>query len=186
MPLPKQLAAALLTTVVLIPAIMDAQEKMPDTPQAHYKLTYRLLQIGEDGKVTNSRTYVAIIGESAAIISEGKDTAAAKIRTGDKLPIPVKSGSITEFQYQDVGTDIDTFHPQINGRQLSLQVTAATSSVAKPVPEGIPNVPVFRQTRWESNVVVTLDKPTIIFTSDNVSDTGKTELELTATEIKQP
>ena len=29
-----------------------------------------------------------------------------------------------------------------------------------------------------------LVRPTIIFTSDNVSDTGKTELELTATEIK--
>jgi hypothetical protein len=35
-------------------------------------------------------------------------------------------------------------------------------------------------------VVVALDKPTIIFISDNTSDTGKTELELTATEIKQP
>jgi hypothetical protein len=175
----KQLTAAFVAAVVLSPAAMRAQEKAPETPQTHYKLTYRLLQIGEDGKIANSRTYVAIIGE-------GKDTAAAKIRTGDKVPIPVKSGSTTEFQYQDIGTDIDTFHPQIHDRQLSLQVSASSSSVAKPVPEGIPNVPVFRQTRWESNIVVTLDKPTIIFSSDNVSDTGKTELELTATEIKQP
>lgn len=177
MPSTKQLSAALVAAVVLSPAAIRAQEKAPDTPQTHYKLTYRLLQIGEDGKIANSRTYVAITGE-------GKDATPTKIRTGDKLPIPVKSGSLTEYQYQDIGTDIDTFHPQINDRQLSLQVTAASSSVAKPVADGIPNVPVFRQTRWESTVVVTLDKPTIIFTSDNVSDTGKTELELTATEIK--
>jgi hypothetical protein len=177
---PKRLIAAIVATVVLSPAAIRAQElarKVPDTPLTHYKLTYRLLELDANGKITNSRTYVAIIGE-------GKDTAPAKIRTGDKLPIPVKSGSVTEFQYQDIGTDIDTFHPQINDRQLSLQVSAASSSVAKPVPDGIPNVPVFRQTKWESSVVVTLDKPTLIFTSDNTSDTGKTELELTATQIK--
>ena len=100
----KQLTAAFVAAVVLSPTAMRAQEKAPETPQTHYKLTYRLLQIGDDGKITNSRTYVAII-------SEGKDTAAAKIRTGDKVPIPVnKSGGTTEFQYQDIGTDIDTFH----------------------------------------------------------------------------
>jgi hypothetical protein len=33
-------------------------------------------------------------------------------------------------------------------------------------------------------VIVTMGKPTIVFTSDNPSDTGKTELELTATEVK--
>jgi hypothetical protein len=60
------------------------------------------------------------------------------------------------------------------------------SSVAKSAPSLVPNVPIVRQTRWESSVVVTLDKPTILFISDNTSDTGKTELELTATEIKQP
>jgi hypothetical protein len=58
--------------------------------------------------------------------------------------------------------------------------------LADKAPEGAPNVPILRQTRWESSVVVTLDKPTLIFISDNISDTGKTELELTATEIKQP
>ncbi len=90
----------------------------------------------------------------------------------------------TDVQYQDVGTDIDTFHPRINDRELSLQVSAALSSVAKSAPSPVPNVPIMRQTKWESSVVVTLDKPTLIFTSDNTSDTGKTELELTATEIK--
>jgi hypothetical protein len=180
MPSTKQLTAAIVAAVVLSPAIIRAQEKAPDTPLTHYKLTYRLLEVGEDGKVTNSRVYTTIIGA-------GGDSGAAKIRTGDKLPIPVtKSGDNTEFQYQDIGTDIDTLHPQIHDRQLSLWVSAALSGVAKSAPSVVPNAPIFRQTRWESSVVVTLDKPTIIFTSDNTTDTGKTELELTATEIKQP
>jgi hypothetical protein len=177
MPSSKQLIAAILAAIALAPAAIRAQEKAPDTPLTHYKLTYRLLEVDANGKITNSRAYVAIIGA-------GGDSAPAKIRTGDKLPIPIKGGA--DLQYQDVGTDIDTFHPQIHDRQLSLQVSAALSSVAKSAPSLVPNVPIFRQTRWESSVVVTLDKPTIIFVSDNTSDTGKTELELTATEIKQP
>lgn len=173
----KQFTAATLAAIALTPIALIAQEKSAPPSPAHYKLTYRLLEVGADGKIANSRTYVTTIGTG-----EGENEP-AKLRTGDKLPIPIKSGSTTEYQYQDVGTDIDTLHPQIQDRQLSLHVTAAASSVAKPSSDGMPNVPVFRQTRWESNVVVTLNKPTIIFSSENVSDTGKTELELTATEI---
>lgn len=175
---PKQLTAAIVAAVVLSPAVIRAQEKAPETPLTHYKLTYRLLEVGEDGKITNSRVYSTIIGA-------GGDSAPAKIRTGDKFPIPVGTNG-TDIHYQDVGTDIDTFHPRIHDRQLSLQVSAALSSVAKSAPSLVPKVPIMRQTRWESSVVVTLDKPTIIFSSDNTSDTGKTELELTATQIKEP
>jgi hypothetical protein len=181
---PKQLIAAIVTTIVLSPVAIRAQDaplahKTPDTPLTHYKLTYRLLEVDANGKITNSRSYFAIIGA-------GGDSAPAKIRTGDKFPIVVGTGATgaTDVQYQDVGTDIDTFHPRINDRELSLQVSAALSSVAKSAPSPVPNVPIMRQTRWESSVVVTLDKPTLIFISDNTGDTGKTELELTATEIK--
>lgn len=180
MPPLKPLTATVLAAIALSPVYAVAQEKAASPALAHYKLTYRLLEVGADGKITNSRTYIAIIGAGEG---ENGPSGPAKIRTGDRIPIPIKSGSTTEYQYQDVGTDIDTSHPQIQGHQLSLNVVAASSGVGKPRPEGIPNVPIFRQTRWESNIVVTLDKPTIIFTSDNVSDTGKTELELTATEI---
>jgi hypothetical protein len=175
----KPFAIAALTAALVCPGLVRAQEKAPETVLAHYKLTYRLLQIGDDGKIANSRTYFAIIGAGNG------DSAPAKIRTGDKFPVLVREGG-TDYNYQDVGTKIDTFHPQIHDRQLSLQVSALSSSIAKGASNGLPNAPVVRQTSWESSVVVTLDKPTIIFTSDNVSDTGKTELELTATEIKQP
>jgi hypothetical protein len=178
MPSLKQLTAAALAAIALSPLALIAQEKPVASPSAHYKLTYRLLEVGADGKITNSRTYVAMVGTGQG------EHELSKIRSGDRTPIPVsKSGGNTEFQYQSVGTDIDTLNPQIQDRQLSLHVSAASSSVGKPAPGGIPDQPVLRETRWESNVVVTLDKPTIIFSSDNVSDTGKTELELTATEI---
>lgn len=178
MPSLKQIAAAALAAIALSPIALIAQEKSTAAPTAHYKLTYRLLEVGADGKIANSRTYVTLIGTGQG------ENEPAKIRAGDRFPIPInKSGGGTEIQYQDVGIDIDTLHPQIQDRELSLHVTAASSSVGKPIPVGIPNVPVFRETRWESNVVVALDKPTLIFSSENVTDTGKLELELTATEI---
>lgn len=176
MPSLKQLTAAALVSLGLSPVALNAQDKPASPPSPHYKLTYRLLEVGADGKIANSRTYFAIIGTGQG------ENEPAKIRTGDRFPIPVREGS-TEFQYQDVGTNIDTFHAQVEGRQLSLQVSAESSSVGKPAAIGVPNTPVIRRTSWSSSVVVTLDKPTIIFTSDNVSDTGKTELELTATEV---
>lgn len=178
MPLLKKLAATALTAAALFPIAVMGQENPAASASAHYKLTYRLLEVGTDGKIANSRTYVAIIGTGQG------ENGPAKVRAGDRIPIPInKSAGGTEIQYQSVGTDIDSSHPHIKDRQLSLNVTAASSSVGKPAADGIPNSPVFRETRWESNVVVTLDKPTIIFSSENVSDTGKTELELTATEV---
>ena len=178
MPLLKKLAATALAATALSPASAIAQDKPVSPAPAHYKLTYRLLEVGADGKIANSRTYVAIVATGQG------ERELSKIRSGDRFPIAVnKSGGTTEIQYQDVGTDIDTLNPQIQDRQLSLNVTAASTSVGKPIRDSIPNSPVFRETRWQSNIVVTLDKPTIIFSSENVSDTGKTELELTATEV---
>lgn len=178
MPSLKKLAATALAAAALSPALAIAQEKPTSPASAHYKLTYRLLEVGADGKITNSRTYVAIVGAGQG------EHQLSKIRSGDRIPIPVnKSGGNTEFQYQSVGTDIDSLNAQMQDRQLSLDVTAASSSVGKPRPDGIPNQPVLREIRWQSNVAVTLDKPTIIFSSENISDTGKTELELTATEV---
>ena len=175
MPSLKQLTTAALAAIALSPVALIAQEK---PASAHFKLTYRLLETGADGKIANSRTYVAIIGTGQG------ENEPSKIRSGDRIPIAVsKSGGTTEIQYVDVGTQIDTLHPQMQDRRISLHVSAHSSSVGKPQPDSIPNTPVLRETSWESNVVVTLDKPTIIFTSDNPSDNGKTQLELTATEV---
>ena len=106
--------------------------------------------------------------------------------------MPITTGSASsgniEYQYQDVGTNIDTSGAKLHGSELTVNLSVALSEVAKndvATDKTIP-APVFRALSWQSDVLVTVGRPTIIFTSDNVSDTGKTELELTATEIRQP
>jgi len=182
--------AATLSAILLAPALLCAQsaKDTPDTssPQTgpHLKLVYRTLQIGADGKVASSHSY------STIVVANTGHASPSKIRSTDKVPIAVGSPSSgnTEYQYQDVGTSIDTSGAILNGNQLTVNLSVALSEVAKndvATEKTIP-APVFRALSWQSDVMVTMGRPTIIFTSDNPSDTGKTELELTATEIKQP
>ena len=45
------------------------------------------------------------------------------------------------------------------------------------------SAPMIRQNRWTSNVVVPLKKPTVIFSSDDLTTKHQMQLELTATPI---
>src|SRR5882757_802057 len=147
----KQLVFAAFSVVLLWPSIARAQENAPQTPLTYYKLIYRLLQVGDDGKVENSRTYSAIIGASPDEIT--------MIRTGDQVPIPSGTGN-TEYNYHNVGTSIDTSRPSAHDRQLQLRVSVETSSVVKSARPPAPIAPIIRQAIWKSNVTVILDKPT--------------------------
>jgi hypothetical protein len=169
------LAPALLCVSLLTPALAYSQAPAAQGPVSHYKLVFRLLQLDGDGKITNSRRYETMIGVGG---DQGFPT--ARIRSGDRVPIQVESG---KFDYSNVGTDIDAIRPAVRDRQLSLHVSADSSSAVE-APGETSRRPVLRDTRWEADVEVALGKPTIIFTSDNLSDPGKLELELTATDLE--
>ena len=155
---------------LLWPTFALAQEKPPAPEPAHYKLTFRLMQANSDGKITNSRIYSIIVAATAG------SQRPQSIRTGDRIP--------AANNYIDVGTNIDTNDVRLTDQTLSLRVDVESSSALKTDTTGNGGLPLIRRTTWGSQVVVPLSKPTVIFTADNVSDTGKTELELTATEIK--
>ncbi|HEX6495428.1 MAG TPA: hypothetical protein VF018_08095 [Acidobacteriaceae bacterium] len=188
--------AVILSAILLVPALFCAQGTAQDTqgnPEAssqqtgpHLKLVYRTLQIGADGKTLSSHSYSIIVFANSGHASP------SKIRSNDRVPIPSgysggNSQVVTQYQYQDVGTNIDTSGAKLSGNQLTVYLSVSMTEVAKNdvAPEKAISAPVVRQLSWQSDVIVTVGRPTIVFTSDNPSDTGKTELELTATEIKQ-
>ena len=154
------------------------------TSEHYYKLIFRVIAVGGDGSTSSSHVY------SQVTSVEGQSSRPSEIRTGDKLPILTgssggdKSGVSTQFQYIDVGTEIDTNNVSDNDGSLQAFIIAKISSVGKPMAEtSMPNEPVIRNCQWNSRVTVPIGKPTIIFSSDNPSDKGKTELELTAIPI---
>jgi hypothetical protein len=181
--------AATLSAILLAPALLCAQGTQNNSDNSsgqagpHLKLVYRTLQFGADGKTLSSHSY------STIVVANTGHASPSKIRSNDRVPIAVANtaGVInTQYQYQDVGTNIDTYGAKLTGNQLSVNLSVSLNEVAKndvATEKTIP-APVIRQLSWQSDVIVTMSRPTVIFTSDNPSDTGKTELELTATEIK--
>ena len=87
----------------------------------YYRLSYSIQEVGETGKVTNSRAY-------ATSIATGPGQT-AQIRTGDKVPMVTDNKG--EVQYVDVGVSIDCTRAQEVDGKLSVQMTADISNTTK-------------------------------------------------------
>lgn len=149
------------------------------SPEQYFQLTFRVLDISAAGKIADARTYKEIIasGPKSANRSSIRSNDRVQFLTGQKNP----NGS-PEIGYGQLGTKIDANLASIVNGWLNLHIIADISGVSS-VPHSNLQGPVLRQTSWDSNVTVPIGKPTIIFSSDNSADKGRTELELTAREI---
>jgi hypothetical protein len=105
--------------------------KASQAPAHFYHLDFVVQELGADGKPANSRSY------SATVSTDPRDHGTS-IRTGSKLPIATGSSSSsngkelfdTQWQYVDVGVNIDVHSAREVGRQLSLELIADVSSMA--------------------------------------------------------
>ncbi len=138
-------------------------------PAKFYKLDFAVKEL-EGGKVVNSRSYSTMISPQAGDRST--------IRTGSRVPVTGSDGKVT---YIDLGVNIDCSNLKEVQSDLTVFVTADISSALDP---STAPTPVIRQNRWSSNVSVPLKKPTVIFSSDDVSSKRQLQLELTATPVK--
>lgn len=139
----------------------------------YYRLDFAVQEL-DGGKVTNSRHYVTTI---ATVFMPGQSL----IRTGSKVPI-MSSGTGTnseQYTYIDLGVNIDCREAKEMQGELALNVAAEISTAATSSRQ-----PVIRQIKWQSNVVVTLGKPTVIFSSDDLTTKYQLQLELTAKPIE--
>lgn len=151
------------------------------SPEHYFELTFRVLDISPSGRLADTKTYKEIIA------SGPKSSNPSRIRTSDRVQIavggkfPNGEPAISAFE---LGTKIDANLAAMLSDSLRLHVTASISSISTAAP-GDAQRPLIRQTTWDSNVIVPIGKPTIIFSSDNSADKGRTELELTARQISQ-
>jgi hypothetical protein len=136
-----------------------------------YKLDFALKEV-ENGKVTSTRNYSMMISTD-----NGPSTS---VRTNSKVPIATSSG---QFNYYDVGVNIDCSAVRELPRELALRVTAEITTTQREASGA--GTPVVRSNRWVSRVVVPLKKPTTLFSSDDAVTKGQLQLDLTATQILQ-
>jgi hypothetical protein len=156
--------------------------KAPESPVHYYHLDFVIQELGADGKPINSRSYTTTI--SSDLREKG-----ASIRANSR--IPYSSGSTlvntqlvnTQFQYVDVGVNIDARSTHEIGRQLSLDLTADVSSVGSSSDSSL-HQPVIRQNKWQALVLIPISKPTVVFTSDALDNKGSMQVVVTATPLQ--
>jgi hypothetical protein len=158
--------------------------KAPQVPAHFYHLDFVVQELGADGKPTNSRSY------SATVSTDSRDHGTS-IRTGSKLPIATGSSSSnsneavvnTQWQYIDVGVNIDVRNAREIGRQLSLDLIAEVTSVGSTSDARL-HQPVIRQNKWQASVLAPIGKATVVFTSDSLDNKGSMQVVMTATPLQ--
>ncbi|MEJ7608158.1 MAG: hypothetical protein WKF37_18310 [Bryobacteraceae bacterium] len=157
-----------------------AQPEKVEDASRFYRLEFSAKEM-ESGKVSNSRTYTMLISNSTT-------TKGGSIRVGSKLPVQITSpasGFGGQYQFYDLGVNIDCRSVREVGSQLALDVSAEMSSVAttsEPANPGLP--PIVRQNKWSSNVLIPVGKPTVVFASDDLTSKRTIQIEVTATLLK--
>ena len=141
----------------------------------YYRLQFVLKELGDDGRVVNSRTYytdVATVGRSS------------QVRAGTKIPVRTKDKDKDEIQYQyiDLGVNIDCDSAHETPQGLGLHISTEISSIANPTSGEIPS-PIVRQNRWSSETLLPIGRPTVVFSSDNLENKGRMQVEVTATPV---
>jgi hypothetical protein len=149
----------------------------------HYQVVFVAQEL-EGGKVINSRRY------ETDMTLQGPGSGIGSIRTGSKIPLATGSYSgaqsqvQTQFTYIDVGVNLDFNHARLEGDRVFLLITAEISSAGSESIIGGVHEPIIRQNKWNSGVTVQLGKPTVIFSSDDVSSKRTMQIELTVTPMR--
>jgi hypothetical protein len=138
-----------------------------------YKLDYVLKEL-EGGKVVNSRAYSSLL----QVFSPGSsDRPQSQIRAGGRIPVTTGNGN----QFYDVGVNLDARElREVGSGEVTMWVNADISTV---VEGGTAALPVIRQNKWSSTVLIPVKKPTVIFASDDLGTKRQMQLELTATPV---
>ncbi len=135
-----------------------------------YKLNFVVKEV-DAGKTISSHSY-----SLSASTDQGEPYS---IRIGSKVPSIDSSGKVSYF---DLGTNFDVRNFKDLDGEIALRVSADVSSIVEDTVEK-GRGPVIRMNRWSSAVSAKVGKPTVIFSSDDLSSKRQMTVELTATPI---
>lgn len=180
----------ILCAMVLVSTASFGQETQKASPPAaqteqgdgrHYQVVFVAREV-EGGKVINTRRY-----ETNSALQGANDSGA--IRAGAKVPVitsgnPTSSTSQYRYEFFDVGVNFDFKNARVEADRAFLVLTAEISSFEPVAPDSILRRPIVRQNKWNGGVTVLLGKPTVVFSSDDVSSKRTMQVELTVTPVR--
>jgi len=178
---------AVMFSLSLLPVAIRAQNPPAAAPPQHfYRLHFAVAELDGLGKVTNTRSYE----ETIATTGGGQPVGDQQIKTGSRVPIVTGSygsnnpnSGNTQFQYIDLGVNLDVQDANERGDMLGFRLKAEISSIARQTEIAGTGEPVIRQNVWNSIVLVPVGKPTVVFSSDDLDSKGKMQVEVTATRV---
>jgi hypothetical protein len=156
-------------------ALAQDAPKAPDTPAppAHYyHVDFVVQELGSDGKPVNSRSYTTTVNTGSH--------ESVSVRASSRIPVLT---GVSQYQYVDVGINIDARDAHEIGRQLALNLTADVSSMAA-MADPSPHQPVERHNKWQAAVLIPVGKATVVFASDALESKGSMQLMVNATPLQ--
>lgn len=145
-----------------------------------FKLAFVMYEL-DDGKRTNQRDYM-MIGRT--------DNQPSSIRVSTRVPIYTEvKGNDKQYTYIDAGLNIRCSLKEQVDRRLQFHCDIEMSSFIRPeqivgaIGKAGPEAPVMRTTRTESWALLTLGKPAILTTVDDINSAKRMQVEVTATKI---
>jgi hypothetical protein len=145
-----------------------------------FKLAFVIYEL-DDGKRINQRDYM-MIGRT--------DNQPSSIRVSTRVPIYTEvKGNDKQYTYIDAGLNIRCSLKEQVDRRLQFHCDIEMSSFVRPeqiagaVGKAGPEAPVMRTTRTESWALLTLGKPAILNTVDDINSTKRVQIEVTATKL---
>jgi len=145
-----------------------------------FKLAFVMYEL-DDGKRTNQRDYM-MIGRT--------DNQPSSIRVATKIPIYTEvKGSDKQYTYIDAGLTIRCSLKEQVDRKLQFNCNIEMSSFIRPeqianaTGKAGPEAPVMRTTRTDSWALLTLGKPAILTTVDDINSAKRMQIEVTATKV---
>src|SRR6267154_6461629 len=145
-----------------------------------FKLAFVIYEL-DDGKRINQRDYM-MIGRT--------DNQPSSIRVSTKVPITTQEkGDDKQYTYIDVGLRINcSMKEQVDsGVQLHCDIEISSfirpEQIANATGNAGPAAPFLRTTRTESWALLTLGKPAILNTVDDINSAKRMQIEVTATKV---
>lgn len=171
--LTRTLLAAVIVAGGCLGQTEPAKPGAPAPEPRYFHLDFVVKEL-DGGKTINSRAYAMTVST---------DIERTAVRSGNRVPVPsgARTPGNTQFNFVDVGTNIDCWKVKEAGDRLTLMVTATMTGAVET--QDAPG-PIIREVKWNSPVIVPLRKPTIVFSSDDPSTKRQMQLELTATPIR--
>jgi len=146
-----------------------------------FKLAFVMYEL-DDGKRTNQRDYM-MIGRT--------DNQPSSIRVSTRVPIYTEvKGNDKQYTYIDAGLRINCSLKEQVDRRLQFHCDIEMSSFVRPeqiastTGHAGPEAPVMRTTRTESWALLTLGKPAVFTTVDDVNSAKRMQIEVTATKME--